>query len=170
MNALILGGSGSGKSEYAEKLVCQWGGARYYIATMEPFGEEGAARVSRHQQLRQGKGFLTIEKFTDIGEIRLPERGNVLLECVGNLVANEMFRGTEEAAEKILADIGKLEAQAEHIVVVSNDVFRDGQKYDQFTEKYIENIGYINSALALRWGGVTEVVVGIPLQHRLGGA
>ena len=43
MFALIFGGSGSGKSEYAEKLSCELAqkNEKYYIATMIPYGEEG---------------------------------------------------------------------------------------------------------------------------------
>ena len=39
---LITGGSGSGKSAYGEKRILEAGEmTRYYIATMEVFGEEG---------------------------------------------------------------------------------------------------------------------------------
>ena len=59
---LITGGSGSGKSAYGEKRILEAGEmTRYYIATMEVFGEEGRKKVERHKMLRQGKGFITIE-------------------------------------------------------------------------------------------------------------
>ena len=42
MMHLVTGGSGSGKSAYAEQQVLEAGDApRYYIATMMPYGEEG---------------------------------------------------------------------------------------------------------------------------------
>ena len=42
MMHLVTGGSGSGKSAYAEQQVLAAGDApRYYIATMMPYGEEG---------------------------------------------------------------------------------------------------------------------------------
>ena len=54
MFALIFGGSGSGKSEYAEKLSCELAqkNEKYYIATMIPYGEEGKKRVESHKKLR----------------------------------------------------------------------------------------------------------------------
>ena len=59
---LVTGGSGSGKSEYAEHLVMSSGcPVRYYVATMTVYGEEGKAKVLRHQELRRGKGFITVE-------------------------------------------------------------------------------------------------------------
>ena len=58
MVILVTGGSGSGKSQYAEELITAAGnGLRYYVATMEAFGEEGQKKVERHRELRQGKGF-----------------------------------------------------------------------------------------------------------------
>ena len=46
---LVTGGSGSGKSEYAEQRILESGfSLRYYVATMEVFGEEGRKRVEKH--------------------------------------------------------------------------------------------------------------------------
>ena len=61
---LVTGGSGSGKSAYAEKLVTEQykGDSKYYIATMQVYDEEGKARIKRHRQMRSGKGFTTIEQ------------------------------------------------------------------------------------------------------------
>ena len=44
MFTLVTGGSGSGKSEYAESLVDSWNDPKIYIATMMPFDEETRKR------------------------------------------------------------------------------------------------------------------------------
>ncbi len=65
MFVLVVGGSGSGKSAYAEELAVSLsspGMERYYLAAMQVFDQEGQRRVERHRTLRQGKGFLTIEQ------------------------------------------------------------------------------------------------------------
>ena len=55
MIALVIGGSGSGKSSFAEDCIVSFGNARrIYIATMYPFDEESKKRVKRHQAMRQG--------------------------------------------------------------------------------------------------------------------
>ena len=68
MLTLVIGGSASGKSEYAEQHVMSLNGARIYIATMEPFGKEAADRISKHRQMRKNKGFETIECYTGLKE------------------------------------------------------------------------------------------------------
>lgn len=56
MLTLVTGGSGSGKSAFAEDRVLSFGDAqRIYIATMHPFDEESHKRIERHQKMRAGK-------------------------------------------------------------------------------------------------------------------
>lgn len=38
------------------------------------------------------KGFETAERPVDLGELFVPEDGAVLVECMSNLAANEMYR------------------------------------------------------------------------------
>ena len=173
MMTLIIGGSGSGKSAYAEDYTISLSEDRkkYYIATMQIFDEEGKRKVERHRMLRGGKGFSTIEQPIDIGKAaEKMEDGErtALLECISNLTANEMFleeiHGTEEAiTEKIVGGIAVLNRELTHLVIVSNDVFEDGNVYDKTTMAYIRAMGRINQKLAEMADEVVEVVVGIPI-------
>lgn len=170
MFVLITGGSGSGKSEYAESravtLSKETGLPLYYIATMKPFGEEGRKRVERHQRLRAGKGFLTIERCLNLKELKLPGRSVILLECLSNLAANEMFEAEgagEHTPEEVLLGIRKIRAGGGHLIAVTNDIFSDGILYDETTERYQRFLSRINRMLAEEADEVTEVVCGIPL-------
>ena len=53
MLALIIGGAGSGKSEYAEKIAVRLakeaGGPLVYLATMVSGGKEADARIRKHR-------------------------------------------------------------------------------------------------------------------------
>ena len=170
---LIIGGSGSGKSAYAEDYMVSISEDRkkYYIATMQIYDEEGKRKVERHRMLRGGKGFSTIEQPIDIGKAaEKMEDGErtALLECISNLTANEMFleeiHGTEEAiTEKIVGGIAVLNRELTHLVIVSNNVFEDGNVYDKTTMAYIRAMGRINQKLAEMADEVVEVVVGIPI-------
>ena len=137
---LVIGGSGSGKSAYAEKvaLECQKEKRHFYLATMHVFGEEGQKKVQRHKRMRAGKGFVTIEQPTDIMQclpaLREAGGGVVLLECMSNLAANEMFdteepAGSEQVAEKIVTQIGVLAQETEELVIVTNNVFETGRAF-----------------------------------------
>ena len=173
MMTLIIGGSGSGKSAYAEDYTISLSEDRkkYYIATMQIYDEEGKRKVERHRMLRGGKGFSTIEQPIDIGKAaEKMEDGErtALLECISNLTANEMFLGeipgTEEViTEKIVGEIAVLNRELTHLVIVSNNVFEDGNVYDKTTMAYIRAMGRINQKLAEMAEEVVEVVVGIPI-------
>lgn len=197
MITLIIGGSGSGKSAYAEDYVLAAAAdlPKYYIATMQVYDAEGERKVERHRRLRAGKGFVTIEQPTDIGKAGIKIAGNAwneqekgdihevdgmdapneekqggvaLLECMSNLVANEMFSGeqmpeTDAVVRCVTEGIEALAKQLTHLVIVSNNVFEDGIAYDASTLRYIEALGRINTRLADLADHVLEVVVGIPV-------
>ncbi|MCM1039850.1 MAG: bifunctional adenosylcobinamide kinase/adenosylcobinamide-phosphate guanylyltransferase [Ruminococcus sp.] len=191
MMILIIGGSGSGKSSYAEKTALTLAEKegqqteerrnteirKYYLATMKVYDEEGRKKVMRHQKMRAGKGFLTIEQPTDIAKaLEKMEAGTgvVLLECLSNLTANEMFTEEDETvrtgvdseiriAEKIVQEISVIKECMTHLVVVGNNVFEDGILYDETTMSYIRVLGHINRKLAIAADEVIEVAAGIPV-------
>ena len=205
MITLITGGSGSGKSAYAEKYIChalkeKGCKEKYYIATMQVFDDEGQRKIDRHRRLRAGKGFITIEQPRDIqdavsklqSESSLKTGRLALLECMSNLVANEMFppvdaSDTKEAgvkkealdepdnmrdyentlislvSKKVLKDVSILSENVAELVIVTNNVFEDGVCYDESTMNYIKAMGTVNRGLAAMAESVVEVVAGIPV-------
>ena len=53
---VITGGSGSGKSRYAEQQILELGdNRRVYLATMCPYDEESYQRIERHRAMRAEK-------------------------------------------------------------------------------------------------------------------
>ena len=206
MITLITGGSGSGKSAYAEKYICHASKEKeckekYYIATMQVFDAEGQRKIDRHRRLRAGKGFITIEQPRDIqdavsklqSENCLKTGRLALLECMSNLVANEMFppvdasdtkeaRGKKEAldepdnmrdydntlislvSKKVLKEVSILSENVAELVIVTNNVFEDGVCYDESTMNYIKAMGAVNRGLAAMAESVVEVVAGIPVE------
>lgn len=166
MRTLVIGGAACGKSEYAETLAVTRPEPRYYIATMMPFDREDILRIEKHRLMRAEKGFITMERYTELGGLILPARGTALLECLGNLTANELFAeyGAHEGAyDAIIRGVEALEAQCTDLVVVSNDVFCDGVTYTEDTRQYIDILAAVNNTLASRFDNVIELVCGIPL-------
>ena len=186
MLELVTGGSGSGKSAYAEEHICRIhrilsrkAGRKlplFYIAAMIPRGEETFRKIERHRKMRE---FQTLEWHTDIaGKIReksLPENACVLLECLSNLTANEIYEpegAGENAADAVTEGVRMLKDSCAAVVVVTNEVFSEvssesGGKTDEMTE-YKRILGEINRTLAETADRVTEVVYGIPCGVRGG--
>ncbi|MDE7266140.1 MAG: bifunctional adenosylcobinamide kinase/adenosylcobinamide-phosphate guanylyltransferase [Lachnospiraceae bacterium] len=175
MMIMILGGSASGKSAYAENTACQLAKEtnqkKYYLATMQVFDNETQKKVDKHRALRRDKGFITIEQPIDIGkasEKMKTEKAIALLECITNLTANELFSKEKAITEaqviaKITKDIAQLSKKLTYLVIVSGNVFEDGIVYDPATLGYIRAMGTINQTLAAMADEVVEVVVGIPI-------
>lgn len=166
MRILLTGGSACGKSTYAEALAARFGRPLYYLATMRPFGEESERKIARHRAMRKEKGFITIERDTDIGGVTLLKRGTVLLECMCNLSANEMFDETgviRDAFDTLVDGVEALSARCDTLIVVTNDVGSDGCGYSASTRRYVELLGRVNSELAARFDVVAELVCGIPV-------
>ncbi|MED9903847.1 MAG: bifunctional adenosylcobinamide kinase/adenosylcobinamide-phosphate guanylyltransferase [Lachnospiraceae bacterium] len=172
MVTLVIGGSGSGKSAYAETLMCENSDVKnkYYLATMQIYDEDGKRKVERHKKLRQGKGFLTIEQPRDI-ERAVPQMETganaALLECMSNLAANEMFREkilpAGQVVKKILTGMSELQKEVKHLIIVTNNVFEDGIIYDDGTMEYLKALAEINRELAKKADKIVEVVVGLPI-------
>ena len=100
MICLVIGTKDSGKSALAEDLAMATGDMyRIYLATMKVYDAAGQERVEKHRKQRAGKGFVTVELFYSISEIDkyIQKAGDttVLLECVSNLVGNEIYENPD---------------------------------------------------------------------------
>lgn len=213
MIELVYGGSGSGKSEFAENeitsLQAKSSSAQvsnstlfraersnlFYIATMKVRDDEARRKVARHRNLRAKKNFITVEASDNLENaaefissslkekssplraqrsnlIKKASNSNayVLLECLSNLVANEMFLENGEIVEsekvvrKIEAGLEKLFSVAGNIVIVSNNVFDDGIEYDETTQEYQKALAAVNAFAARRADKVSEIVAGIEVR------
>lgn len=196
---IVYGGSASGKSSYAESFAMslQGDGRLLYIATMYPYkwnttelDPETIQRIERHRAMRADKGFDTVECYRHVEHIVAKRQDVLLLECMSNLLANEMYLeqdsddgglaetmsevekagvGMSEAlspvSKKIVQALVNLSTRVQDVVIVTNDVFSDGGSltYDESTREYVKNLAEINCALARVAETVTEVVCGIPV-------
>lgn len=196
---IVYGGSASGKSSYAESFAMslQGDGRLLYIATMYPYkwnttelDPETMQRIERHRAMRADKGFDTVECYRHVEHIMAKRQDVLLLECMSNLLANEMYLeqdsddgglaetmsevekagvGMSETlspvSKKIVQALVNLSTRVQDVVIVTNDVFSDGGSltYDESTREYVKNLAEINCALARVAETVTEVVCGIPV-------
>ena len=165
--ALVTGGASCGKSTLAEALCMGLEGSRIYLAAMRPFGREGEERVKRHRAQRAGKGFTTIECYEDFGKIADDPRiegATVLLECLGNVVANDLFDEDDPSGVARIADaVRAIGDRAGHLVVVNNEVGSDGVRYAVETHEYQRVLGEVAQRVAQRCDIAVECVGGCPI-------
>ncbi len=159
MISLIIATPDSGKSKLAEDLALEQaaGGRHYYIATMLPFGEEGQKRIEKHRAMRKGKGFITLE-WPDKLDERLEEiedwaESTVLLECMSNLIGNELYSeqnvGLSDAflTERIVESVRLLGEKAANLIIVSNVFPTEDEGYDEETVRYVKLVAMVNDRL-----------------------
>ena len=171
MFVLIIGTPDSGKSERAERLISELAGknSKFYIATMIPYGEEGTSRVEKHRAMREGKDFETIECPNSIhllkGRLTGQDSANILLECISNLVGNEMYLEDNknltdaELVDYIIKSVFELSTCAENIVVVTNE-FEVEDSFDEETIRYVRLIHEVNVRLRELADRVDEIIDG----------
>lgn len=94
---MLVGGSRSGKSVYAEQIAArladEQGQEVYYLATATIWDAEFARRVKSHQE-RRPAAWHTVEEPLDIDEVLLgykEQPGIYLLDGIGTWVANLMY-------------------------------------------------------------------------------
>lgn len=163
MIILVKGHENSGKSAFAEKLIeshhkdshYQKAGQAQnapliYLATMECQDKQGEERISRHKKRRTGKGYETIERTTNVGCVSVPSDSYILLECVINLVGNELFSENgchADVPNKVASDIKMLGSYCRELCVVTGRVGSPDETYDEQTKHYIDTLEQTNQKL-----------------------
>lgn len=176
MNIFVSGGNKNGKSGYAQDIAVKLagGGKLYYIATMIPYDDEDRARVARHIENRAGMGFETIEAGRNIESVleTADEKGTFLVDSTTALLLNEMYPGSYEeeadrnAASRCISGLLEIAGRAGNAVFVSDYIYSDAARYDDFTEMYRSSLASIDRAMAEACDTVIEVCAGNLIVHK----
>ena len=176
MTIFVSGGSKSGKSEYAQDFAVKLagGGKLYYIATMIPYDDEDRARIDRHIENRAGMGFETIEAGRNINSVfeKADENGTFLVDSTTALLLNEMFPDSHaekadiNATSRCINGLLEIARRAGNAVFVSDYIYSDAARYDEFTEEYRNSLASIDRAMAHSCDTVVEVCTGNLIIHK----
>ena len=130
---------------------------------------ESKQRIERHRKCVRTSPFKPSEVSKAIDSIAVGSDSVVLLECLSNLLANEMFSNNTAAysVSSLLQQIRHLQSHCQHLIVVSNEIFSDGICYDLSTQ-YLSDLGYLHRELCRTANEIYEVVCGIPISYRKG--
>lgn len=169
---LITGGARSGKSSYALKVAEKISKKRVFIATCPQLDSEMSARIRRHTEERNGRGWKTIEEEINLDGL-FPERvqgmGVVLIDCVTLWVNNILYMLGEENVDdckiKELCSLwlDKIMAYPGTVICVTNEVGLGVVPENTLARKYRDLVGTCNQLLGKNADEVVLVSCGIPL-------
>ena len=174
---LITGGVRSGKSRAAEQRLAG-SISVLYIATARCLDSEMARRIQRHRETRPAH-WVTAETSSHLSAVLdAHPQGDVLLDCVPNMVTNLMLDAepeydhlSNERVEEIEAMIGRefdelmdtLEQQDRRAVLVTNEVGLGLVAPYRMGRVFTDILGRLNQRLAARCDEVCLMACGLPL-------
>ena len=177
MNVLISGGAKNGKTGFAQDIAVRLsaGGRRWYVATMIPYDDEDRKRIKKHIDDRAGMGFITIEAGKNVGSVfeKAGGNGTFLVDSVTALLMNEMFstHGGEadpEAVGRCISGLSEILNKAGNAVFVTDYIYSDAFRYDEFTENYRASLARLDRYLAEKCDTVIELCAGSVIFHKGG--
>ncbi|WP_172298795.1 bifunctional adenosylcobinamide kinase/adenosylcobinamide-phosphate guanylyltransferase [Pseudoruegeria sp. HB172150] len=160
---LVLGGSRSGKSRFAETLVTYGKAPWIYLASAEAYDDEMKDRIAAHAG-RRGAGWSTVEAPRKTAEAlaKLPPHATILFDCATLWLSNQMLAGADIEAETdhLLQAIDGYQGT---VVTVSNEVGSGIVPENALARRFRDAQGLLNQQLAAQADLVVLVTAGLPL-------
>jgi adenosylcobinamide kinase/adenosylcobinamide-phosphate guanylyltransferase len=169
---LITGGARSGKSSFALSLAESLSPNRLFVATCPTIDPEMAARVRRHREERQGRGWTTIERPTDLAGLFADEAAPfevVLIDCLTLWVNNLLYADSDGTLDD--SRIGELcrhwlqeaKKHAGTVICVTNEVGLGIVPDNPLARRYRDLVGTCNQLIGRMADEAVLVSCGIPL-------
>jgi adenosylcobinamide kinase/adenosylcobinamide-phosphate guanylyltransferase len=160
---LVLGGSRSGKSRYAQQLAEASGLEKVFVATAQAFDEEMRERIGRHRRDRSGD-WQTREEPLALADAlpSVTKAGRVVLvDCLTLWLSNVMLEGRDPAAasKRLVAAIVE---SAGPLILVSNEVGCGIVPATPLGRSFRDRQGWLNQAVAACCDAVVVVTAGCP--------
>lgn len=177
-NILITGGARSGKSQYAQELATNSGGAVLFVATAIAGDQEMRQRIEQHRRSRPAS-WQTLEVSTHVGDAISRNIGPaqvVIVDCI-TLLINYIFSKygdtTGEGIDahlvenEVVAEVGELveccHRVAAGFIIVTNEVGTGLVPADRISRLYRDLLGKANQLLAQQLDEVLLMVAGLPV-------
>jgi adenosylcobinamide kinase/adenosylcobinamide-phosphate guanylyltransferase len=170
---LIVGGQRSGKSRQAERLALQWletpGHSVTVVATAQAWDDEMRLRIARHQADRP-VGMATVEEALQLSRVlrEQAEPGRLLLvDCLTLWLTNWLMPASgqvDQGAWRAERDavLAVLPSLPSPVVFVSNEVGWGIIPMSREVREFVDELGWLNQAVAERCAHVTLMVAGQP--------
>lgn len=175
---LIIGGTRSGKSHFAQELALRSSHPVLFVATAEAGDEEMRQRIEEHKKARPAE-WVTLEVTSQVGHQIVEKAGKaktVILDCI-TLLVNNVFLKCDESAngeidapsfeKEVMAEIDDLVRCIDRIeagfIVVTNELGLGLVPVNKMGRLYRDVLGRANQVLASHADQVYLMVAGIPL-------
>jgi adenosylcobinamide kinase/adenosylcobinamide-phosphate guanylyltransferase len=160
---LVLGGQCSGKSVYAEGLICL-DQIALYVATAQTLDKEMKERVGAHQS-RRGKNWTTVEEPLDLASVLLinDKAGRpILIESLGMWISN-LLAYDKDIEKQILSLVQAIDNIKSPLVIVSDEVGLGIIPDNALARLFIDKLGKLNQLISARADTVIFVTAGLPV-------
>lgn len=166
MKHLILGGTRSGKSNFAESTAVATDKKLVYIATAQALDEEMRVRIMHHQSSRIDQWITVEEPLTLASSLQQHSTENtcILVDCLTLWLTNILLASEEVFQREHAALLEILPQLAGDIIFVSNEVGMGIVAADPLSRRFVDEAGRLHQALAKICDKVTLVFAGLPLQ------
>ena len=161
--SLILGGTRSGKSQHAERIITAQPPPWTYVATAQAFDDEMRERIAIHQARREA-GWVVIEEPLDLARA-LVEAGErpVMVDCLTVWLSNLMLGRHDIASATEALDVA-LDRRGAPTVLVSNEVGLGIVPDNALARAFRDAAGRLNQHFAARADSVLFLVAGLPMR------
>jgi adenosylcobinamide kinase / adenosylcobinamide-phosphate guanylyltransferase len=170
---LILGGTRSGKSSYAQSLAEETGKSVTFLATAQALDDEMSARIQKHRAERSPDWEtleIPLDISTHLGKIKTDV---VILDCITLLVTNVLMQFVKDdlvdeapftqALQKEMDElIAKIRTGKQEWIIISNELGLGLVPPYQMGRVYRDWLGWANQQLARAADKVIFMVAGIP--------
>ena len=163
---LVLGGTRSGKSRYAEGLALAAGRSVTYVATARADDAEMARRIGEHRRRRPPDWRLVEEPLALAAAVTgAAAPGHcVLVECLTLWLTNLLM---DEAPGRLATELdalcGVVARCPGDLILVGNETNMGVTPIGELTRRYCDLAGSLHQDLAARCERVVLVVAGLPL-------
>ena len=166
MKQLILGGARSGKSRLAEARAEASGKHVVYFATGQPWDEEMAERIRRHQEQRPSHWHLIEEPvaLADVLRTHAAENCCLLVDCLTLWVTNLLLAEPGTLERELNAFYKVLEELPGELILVSNEVGWGIVPMGELSRQFQDQAGWLHQRLGEICERVTLTVAGIPME------
>ena len=164
---LALGGTRSGKSDFAEdaalSLAKEQDKRAVYVATGQAFDDEMKARIKRHLD-RRDPYFETVEEPLDLVRVLSDHHENdvLLIDSLGVWITNLMINDVNisQALEQTLDALDQTNAS---VFMVSDEIGMGIVPDNAMSRQFRDHIGLMNQNVASRANKVVFMVAGLPM-------